>query len=134
MHPNSSNNICLLGWGSITHWSKYQNIENEKIFCRHPDQSYIVQAKSRWTDEDDDNKQIAWHCSPPDSSNKKKDTPSHHHYLTVSALSFITIVFDIFQIWSPEIAETLTLGPMTKEKTMHLKPHNSVLKMKSWLE
>ena len=69
------NNICLSGWGSSTEWSAYTNIKNEKIFCEHPDQSYIVQAYSRWTDRENDDKQIKWHCSPPDSSNNKKETP-----------------------------------------------------------
>ena len=55
--PNASQlfkKICLLGWGSSTDWSTYTNIKNEKIFCEHPDQSYIVQAYSRWTDKEND--------------------------------------------------------------------------------
>ena len=121
--------IIFLGWGSYTSWSKYQNVENEEIFCKHPDQSYIVQAYSRWTDEDDDNRQISWHCSPPDTSNKLKGTLSN-----INIQTFAFCVLNLFQIWSPEIAETLKIGPTIKEnlKEMSTLCNKSANQTKLW--
>jgi len=56
------------GWGKLTGWSSYANKKDEVIQCPNPDRSYIVQSISRWTNIDDDDKQIKWLCSPPDNS------------------------------------------------------------------
>lgn len=55
------------GWGKLTEWSSYANLKNEVIQCPNPG-SYIVQSTSRWTNIDDDDKQIKWLCSPPDNN------------------------------------------------------------------
>ena len=62
--------LMITGWGSTTDWSKWQNVEDENILCKDSDQSYIVQAITRWNNDADDNRQFRWVCSPPDNSKK----------------------------------------------------------------
>ena len=81
----------ITGWGSTTDWSKWQNVEDENILCKDSDQSYIVQAITRWNNDADDNRQFRWVCSPPDNS--KKDILSASKWQN---LSFMTTGISTF--------------------------------------
>ena len=81
----------ITGWGSTTDWSKWQNVEDENILCKDSDQSYIVQAITRWNNDADDNRQFRWVCSPPDNSKKDSLSLSASQWQNLDSLAMTGI-------------------------------------------
>jgi len=130
------------GWGAWTEYSSYANKNDEEIVCPNPDRSYIVQSISRWTDINDDDKQIRWLCSPPNntiitgtceyhsswSNAEKKDANQQCN----SDQAMVGIKKDYFNGWNDEDDWQYKIRCCKLGNAMSVRPNSCKWEDKTW--